>query len=307
VKPNELKDLTTLEERLSSPRLPFMQLRPLGWDRQLGLRGNIVNVPINVDSVSCILPRRFSESSVVHLALMRRMEYKRPYMFESIRPAKVYDACRYLVTTPLYMDESIQLSDDWKNISELMEFDDNLDGLDQDLTMQTGKGSSGDTSSDEDNRATQLDVLLKKTNEETVILDENELLTTALKYASGQNNRPSSILIDLNAEVLSFPTIYCGQRRQVSPALTYTDIAKSEARRYDRRACRPDKLLYSFKKSQVQQVVDSIAVSIRKKSGCRNNITAGNLLNNDFVDGLVQRNDGIRVSLSNIYYYQICF
>ena len=38
-------------------------------------------------------------------------------------------------------------------------------------------------------------------------------------------------------EVLSFPTVYCGQIRAVNCKLTYTDIAKSEARNADRRAC----------------------------------------------------------------------
>lgn len=153
---------------------------------------------------------------------------------------------------------------------------------------------SENSSSDEEEGESQTSIDHPVTSEETMLIDENELLTTAIKYAPGQNNRPSYLLMDLNAEVLSFPTIYCGQKRDVPNFLTYSDIAKSEARRYDRRACRPDKVLYSFKKSQIQQVVDSISVSLRKKSGCRN-VTAGNLLNNEFVDGLVQRNDGIKV------------
>jgi hypothetical protein len=292
LKPPELLDLTLLEERLVSPRLPFMQLRPCGWDRQLGLKGNVVNVPINVDSIATILPRKFNESSVVHLALMRRIEYKRPYMFETIRPVKVYDACQYLVTTPLYVEENIQLCHDWMDRQDPLEFNEDASTENNGQTANDDRESILENAENKQSQTKSAEL----TNEETLLFDESELLSTALKYAPGQNNRPSSILMDLNAEVLSFPTIYCGQKREVPPFLTYTDVAKSEARRYDRRACRPDKLLYSFKKSQVQQVVDSITVSIRKKSGNRSNITAGNLLNNEFVEGLVQRNDGIRVS-----------
>lgn len=55
-RPPELA-LTQLEERLVAPRLPFMQLRemPRGW--QLNLRGNIVNVPADVNSTIKSLPR----------------------------------------------------------------------------------------------------------------------------------------------------------------------------------------------------------------------------------------------------------
>lgn len=49
MKPKEL-DLTNLEERLVSPRLPFMQLRELPRGGQVSIRGNIVNVPADVNS-----------------------------------------------------------------------------------------------------------------------------------------------------------------------------------------------------------------------------------------------------------------
>jgi hypothetical protein len=76
--PEELQGLTALEERLTALRLPFMMLRPLGWDRQFGLKGNIVNVPVDVFETVIVLPRKMCESSVVHLALMRPMDYKLP-------------------------------------------------------------------------------------------------------------------------------------------------------------------------------------------------------------------------------------
>ena len=72
--PEELQGLTQLEERLTAPRLPFMKLRPLGWDQQVGLQGNIVNVPIDVSDTVKVLPREITNSSVIHLALMRRMD-----------------------------------------------------------------------------------------------------------------------------------------------------------------------------------------------------------------------------------------
>ena len=48
--PEILQNSTPLEERLLSPRLPFMQIRYLGIDKQFGLHGNCINVPTDVDN-----------------------------------------------------------------------------------------------------------------------------------------------------------------------------------------------------------------------------------------------------------------
>ena len=49
VKP-ECLNLTPLEERLISPRIPFMQIRELPRGGQLSIHGNVVNVPADVGS-----------------------------------------------------------------------------------------------------------------------------------------------------------------------------------------------------------------------------------------------------------------
>ena len=104
--------MSPLEERVVPLRLPFMQIRPLVYERQSALRGNVVNVDIDLDICAQVLPRKFDEASVVQVQLMRKMSYQRPYMYESIRPSKVYKAAKYLITTELYKD--VVLSDDWR-------------------------------------------------------------------------------------------------------------------------------------------------------------------------------------------------
>lgn len=47
--PNELQGLTKLEERLISPRIPFMQIKELPRGGQLAMHGNVVNVPADVN------------------------------------------------------------------------------------------------------------------------------------------------------------------------------------------------------------------------------------------------------------------
>ena len=48
--------LSPLEERLVSPRIPFMQLRELPRGGQLSITGNIVNVPANINTTVQVWP-----------------------------------------------------------------------------------------------------------------------------------------------------------------------------------------------------------------------------------------------------------
>ncbi|VDI23871.1 Hypothetical predicted protein [Mytilus galloprovincialis] len=45
------------------------------------------------------------------------------------------------------------------------------------------------------------------------IPDDNPLCDTGLTFAPGEGQRPISLYSDPDAEYLSFPTIFCGQRR----------------------------------------------------------------------------------------------
>jgi len=67
-KPDVL-NLTSLEERLISPRIPFMQIRELPRGGQLSIHGNIVNVPTDVNSTVHCLPRPIDESQTIPIKL----------------------------------------------------------------------------------------------------------------------------------------------------------------------------------------------------------------------------------------------
>ena len=68
-KPDVLKDLTPLKERLISPRIPFMQVRELPSGGQLSIHGNVVNVPADVNSTVNVLPRLINESQTIPIKL----------------------------------------------------------------------------------------------------------------------------------------------------------------------------------------------------------------------------------------------
>ena len=64
VKPQCL-NLTPLEERLISPRIPFTQICELPRGGQISIHGNVVNVPADVNSTVSTLPRLIDESQTI--------------------------------------------------------------------------------------------------------------------------------------------------------------------------------------------------------------------------------------------------
>lgn len=54
-------NLTSLEERLISPRIPFMQIRELPRGGQLSIHGGVVKIPTDVGSTVNTLPLPLNE------------------------------------------------------------------------------------------------------------------------------------------------------------------------------------------------------------------------------------------------------
>lgn len=102
--------------------------------------------------------------------------------------------------------------------------------------------------------------------------------------------------LDQKADILSFPTIYCGKDRvfKKEMRITYTDIAKSLARNYDRRACKPTHIFYMFKRSFNEKVYSAMQICLRKKTG-KTPLTASMLKSKDQMQELLDHDDGYKV------------
>ena len=74
-KPPEL-NLHQLEERLIALRIPFMQIRELPRGGQYSLKGNVINVPVDVQPTVNCLPRPMDESFTVAVQLNRNCHIK---------------------------------------------------------------------------------------------------------------------------------------------------------------------------------------------------------------------------------------
>lgn len=95
--------------------------------------------------------------------------------------------------------------------------------------------------------------------------------------------------MDKYCEELAFPTIWYGHKRSCSPnvKLSYEEHILSEIRRSDRRAVRPDHLLFVHKKSQLKQLCSNINIALKKVTQ-NSSITASQALSDGYIDGIIK-------------------
>ena len=112
-KPQEL-DLHQLEERLIALRIPFMQIRELPRGGQYSLKGNVINVPVDIQPTVNCLPRPMDENFTVAVQLKKKLSYKKVDFKENVRPLRVLTAVHWLVNnSELYKKSGIVVDDNW--------------------------------------------------------------------------------------------------------------------------------------------------------------------------------------------------
>ena len=81
--PPELQ-LYSMEERLIALRIIFMLLRDHPVGGQTFVRGNFVNVPVDIAPTVNTLPRCLNESEIVTIKFKRKIQYKQCEFKETI-------------------------------------------------------------------------------------------------------------------------------------------------------------------------------------------------------------------------------
>ena len=78
---------------------------------QYAVKGSIINIPVEINNMVKMLPRKFDEIKTIQLKLKRHMEFAGHYMFETIRPSNVCEALNYLKGTPSYQTHNMSIDD----------------------------------------------------------------------------------------------------------------------------------------------------------------------------------------------------
>ena len=82
-RPPEL-DLHQLEERLIALRIPFMQIRELPRGGRYSLKGNVINVPVDIQPTVSCLPRPMDENFTIAVQLKKKLSYKKVDELENL-------------------------------------------------------------------------------------------------------------------------------------------------------------------------------------------------------------------------------
>ena len=221
-KPSEL-ELQQLEERLISLSFPFIQIRELPRGGQYSLKGNVINVPVDIQPTVSCLPRPMDEN------FKKKLSYKKVDFKENVRPLRVLAALHWLVNkSKLYKRSGVEIDVNWfKEVTEsseeflevsnkqikikhkqnrTTEEDENVSSLSKDNT------TADDYDSD---HFSKIDTNEQVGNVDTLVDDEHleNKCDKVITFAPGEGQHPLSLYHDSDAEYLSFPTLFCGQRR----------------------------------------------------------------------------------------------
>jgi len=127
-------------------------------------------------------------------------------MTETIRPARVIQAVRYLVITELYKNHNISFDGDWLNQMEAEEEIPFIaDESDREVVEELLRQHSHSQSNDEQESD------LSPGGHET-LLENDGIGLQRIAMAPGEGRVPTNLAIDDDAEELSFPNISCGRR-----------------------------------------------------------------------------------------------
>ncbi|GIY84996.1 ATP-dependent DNA helicase [Caerostris darwini] len=269
VQPSCLSELNDLEERLVALRIPFMQIRELGRDRQYGIKGSVTNVPNDLHkSVDC-LPRNANDSVTIYVKLKKRLSFKSHFMYQCVNPNRAYDAALYLMNKPLYQSQNVNIDLEWL---EIFRTESNSSNAFADLNTISSEESDESDIDDDDYD----DPFVNPAPAETVINKLNTNIDAGLALAPGEDQMPLSVLFDDLAEELSYPRIYYGDMRRFTRKKlpTYSEIVKSELRRENRRGATPQKNLYSHQKNLLKLLLSSIQICLRNKIPSDYSLTA---------------------------------
>ena len=268
--PKELL-LNGMEERFTAPRLTLFQMRDLPCGGQKSVRGNSVNLPIDIAPTVDMLPCTLDNTETIAINYKRRLCYKGcAFKQENIRPAAVWKAVNYLMTySQMYRNLDIQLDTSW--IRNMESCDSGTCQCGQDNTENSLQPPDVHEKNEEQNNEdidnVEEDEELNNINRDTM-LSAPETVSRELTFAPGEGQHPISVFHDPDAEYLSFPTIFCRQRRasdeEHNTSVHYTEICRYELRSVDRQvATNVPNMFFKLKKVQMKHVLDRVSLAMR--------------------------------------------
>ena len=127
------------------------------------------------------------------------------------------------------------------------------------------------------------------------MLSAPEDIPNELTFAPGEGQCPISVFHNPDAEYLSFPTIFCGERRpsdkERNSSVHYTETCKHELSSVDGRvATNIPNVFFKLKKVQMKHVLDRVSLAMRRIKG--KGVRAKNILDDESRAKIVRLDEG---------------
>ena len=274
--PESVRSLNRVEAMLVALRIAFMVIfAAFNATGQKKMRGNVVNVPVDVDTSTSFLPRSLDRSHIMAVDFKRRLGYKSNYLSMNVRPYKVWQALKDLQSTSLY--RGVEVNKDW--LTKTLQ--------DVEGPVSIHDGIENDDNEDEANVG----------NMDTMVM-KNDMIA---QIAPGEGRHPLFILMDKHAEEKAFPTLFGGEpRKHKNPMKVYPQIIRTELMNKDRRFARDTTNLFYKLRVHVIRLINSAVnfIMVRKKKD--KNITAGEAAADNFASDHVKRDEAFRSCLVSV-------
>ncbi|KAK8772115.1 hypothetical protein V5799_024642 [Amblyomma americanum] len=263
----------------------------MNWKNgQYGIKGPIVNVPVETDHMLKQLPRDVDDQQQIFVNIKRRRFAKTLYLADEVSREQLLPWVEVLQNSPLYKHYDIKI--DLAKVNNLMDM-----AQDNEMELEVCGG-------DDDERDPMSETVALTMGQHTIVYDEQAILNPVVTMAPGEGQKPISILYDTHAEELSFPQIYLGHARCIKPEArpTILTMASSEIRRSDRRGALPMHVLYMAMKVIRHRVCDNLNTMFRNKRGIET-LTRGDVENPEKVENLIERDIGFMKGVPNTMRY----
>ncbi|GIX93902.1 ATP-dependent DNA helicase [Caerostris darwini] len=176
-------------------------------------------------------------------------------MYQCVNPNRVYNVALYLTNKPLYQSLNVNIDLEWLEKFRTESFPEGSNAFADLNPISSEEDDESDIDDDDYD-----DPFVNPAPAETVVNKLNTNIDAGLALAPGEDQMSLSVLFDDLEEELSYPRIYCGDMHRFTrkKPSTYSEIVKSELRRYDRRGATPQKTLYSHQKNLHKLLLSSI-------------------------------------------------
>lgn len=250
--------------------MQIKRLRHYGQQGQHKIYGQVINIPVEVDTMVRYLPRKLDDEHSFYVHIQKKLIHESSYLRGLVNKNNLKIWLRYLVETPLYKHEGIEINECFFDIIPTPAVV--IDEVSENIPIQ-----------------------------ETLIAQQQTLLWNEDKYsciAPGENKSHISLLFD----ELSFPGIYLGQFRKYKILVTPFMQATSELRRADRRGATPNHILYLAMKIMRLRVRDCLTVAF-KHIGVNTVITKEQIMQREYINSCIESNLAFLRSIPNSAWY----